>query len=308
MILKLIGVVILVLLGLILLAVLSVLLVPVRYSLSGCYKDQVKAEVRVTWLLHLVSIKVLYEDQMDITVRLLGKRLFSLKESSEEAKGSLKELAEETEEELAEFWEEGTEPGDWGEIPEQEQDREPDLVEEPGEKEREGPDSKDDSRDREEDADFRESRKPKGSPSVSSRIKSIKAKWDQVLSYKETGIAFLQNEENQKTIKLILRQCRAFIRHILPGKIRGRAVLGFEDPSVTGSVLAGLGILYAWYGDAVEIVPVFDEKILEAEGSLKGRIRAGTLLAFAIRVLLNKNFRLLVTRWRRKGGIERGRE
>ena len=43
-------------------------------------------------------------------------------------------------------------------------------------------------------------------------------------------------------------------------------------------------------------------KILEAEGRIKGRLRAGTLLVLALRILLNKNFMLLVRRWRRSGG------
>ena len=120
--------------------------------------------------------------------------------------------------------------------------------------------------------------------------------------YKEKALAFWNDESNQKTIRLILRQAKAMIRHVLPRKVRGKAVFGFEDPAVTGKVLSGLSVVYAWYGDKVEIVPMFDQKILEAEGSLKGRVQAGVLGVRCLRVLLNKNFRRLLWGFLKNGG------
>ena len=61
-------------------------------------------------------------------------------------------------------------------------------------------------------------------------------------------------------------------------------------------------MVYAWYGDRFEIVPVFDRKILEVEGSLKGRVQAGDLLARCVRVLLDKNFRRLLWGFLKNGG------
>ncbi len=63
-----------------------------------------------------------------------------------------------------------------------------------------------------------------------------------------------------------------------------------------------MSVVYAWYGDRFEIVPVFDRKILEVEGSLKGRVQAGALLARCVRVLLDKNFRRLLWGFLKNGG------
>lgn len=289
-ILKIIGIVILLVLGLVLLALLLVLLVPVRYSLSGSYGSGVKGKARITWLLHALSVGVTYEDGLDIAVRILGKRLFQKKEQ---------------------------EPF----LPEEE----PDMgICSLGEEEPDG-----DSADGEEFMPYEETfldeefvtddkpaaETPKGKNSDSRKEKinltgrfqglaeSFQKKWNRIAEHKERITAFVTDEENKKTFRLIWRQFRTLIRHILPTKVRGTLVFGFDDPAATGNVLAALSILYAWYGDAIRITPVFDEKILEVEGSLKGRIRAGTLLMLLVRILLNKNFRVLVRRWRKEGGI-----
>ena len=102
-------------------------------------------------------------------------------------------------------------------------------------------------------------------------------------------------------MKLILRQVKALLRHILPRKASGYVVFGFDDPYTTGQVLAAASLFYAWYGQNIELIPMFEEPALEGELKLKGRIRMGTLLWCGLRVFLNKNFRVLLKRWRNMG-------
>lgn len=301
-ILKIIGIVILLVLGLVLLALLLVLLAPVRYSLSGSYGSGVKGKAKVTWFLHALSVGVTYEDGLDIVVRILGKRLFQKKErepflpeeepdmescslGEEEPDGSRADSKEfVSHEETSPEEEFVTDDKPDAETPKRKKKR----TEKTGKKNK-------NSNSRKEKINLTER--------FQGLTESFKEKWNRIAEYKERVTAFVTDEENKKTFRLIWRQFRAVIRHILPTKVRGTLVFGFDDPAVTGNVLAALSILYAWYGDALRITPVFDEKILEVEGSLKGRIRAGTLLVLLIRILLNKNFRVLVRRWRKKGGI-----
>ena len=63
-ILKVIGWILLGILGLILLTVLTVLLVPIRYRADGVWKEEKYIRGRVTWLLHLLSIRVTYEKEL----------------------------------------------------------------------------------------------------------------------------------------------------------------------------------------------------------------------------------------------------
>lgn len=307
-ILKIIGIVILAVMGLLFLILLLVLLVPVRYSLSGSYYSAIKAQAKITWLLHALSLGITYEDELNISVRVLGIPLFQKKEDGKDTLEHLEETAENLEEETV--CEAGNaadveicslgEDGHRDEVCEEE-----DILPEDDCFEEAVPKSPK-SRKRKKSKKKRESSdRKKGS--LSERIKglagSVRETWNRAGEYKERVTAFVTDQENQKTFRLILRQLKAMIRHVLPVKARGKLTFGFEDPCTTGNVLAIFAVLYAWYEDAVQITPVFDEQILEGEGSLKGRIRAGTLLVFLIRIILNKNFRVLVKRWRRNGGI-----
>lgn len=299
-ILKIIGIVILLVLGLVLLALLLVLLVPVRYSLSGSYGSGVKGKAKVTWFLHALSVGVTYEDGLDIVVRILGKRLFQKKEQEPF-------LPEEEPDMGICSLEPGESDGSWADGEEFVSHEETSPEEEFVTDDKPAAETPKRKKKRTEKTGKKNSDSRKEKINLTERFQglteSFKEKWNRIGEYKERVTAFVTDEENKKTFRLIWRQFRAVIRHILPTKVRGTLVFGFEDPAVTGNVLAALSILYAWYGDALRITPVFDEKILEMEGSLKGRIRAGTLLVLLIRILLNKNFRVLVRRWRKKRGI-----
>ncbi len=442
MILKILGIVILAVLGLMAAVLFLVFLVPVRYGVSGSYYGKPRGTVKITWLLHALSVKVTYEDGLDVTARVLGKRVFQRKEEGAKVKEELEEDLKDTAGKVMDLAEEGlgvdfVETADEGdaermgdgprgdeeegqerteagraetaglqrsEAGEDEKTRrqrteaggeeeavgdqetrqrmseggagEEDIGEKRGrsgqraemfcgdiltadlredggttqecpdqgrqgegeEKDREnGEDGagrkrkrcrrggrskkkckRDTERSRGNDGkkgmsddgffdieDQEEDRKsPEGGLTGKAKraAESVKTAWSRMEEYKEKALSFWNDEQNHKTIKVILRQIKAIIRHIIPRKVRGKAVFGFDDPGTTGKVLSGLSVVYAWYGDKFEIVPVFDRQILEVEGSLKGRVQAGALLARCVRVLLDKNFRRLLWGFLKNGG------
>ena len=79
MILKVIGVILLVILGLILAAVLLILFVPVRYRADVSFEGKPDGEAAVSWLLHLVRIRVSYHEQADVSGRVLWFKLFDVR-------------------------------------------------------------------------------------------------------------------------------------------------------------------------------------------------------------------------------------
>lgn len=112
-------------------------------------------------------------------------------------------------------------------------------------------------------------------------------------------VRFLEDEENKQTFRLLWRQLKALIRHILPTDLRGKVRFGFDDPYTTGQVLTYISPFYSLYGKKFQVIPVFEEPVMEGEGWLKGRIRFGTVLILGIRVLLDQNFRKLLRQWRK---------
>ena len=79
MILKVIGVILLVILGLILAAVLLILFVPVRYRADVSFEGKPDGEAEVSWLLHLVRIRVSYHEHADVSGRVLWFKLLDVR-------------------------------------------------------------------------------------------------------------------------------------------------------------------------------------------------------------------------------------
>lgn len=341
-ILKLLGILVLILLGLILGVLLLILFVPVRYRIEGSYYEWLKGKVRVTWLLHIVSVTAAYEDEFSILIRLFGFRLFKpVEESREDAEEMLVHAMEVTDEDAEEFsgdilkdversgkkrlTEEGKLPEDNASGSErtnsEEKRKEPQkmepqkssrLNEEPGPGSSDQAGSVQEGSDQNSSDKEHESKKTIGgkAQAAADRLSSIFAK----LKYSFEGIcdklktikekkeeiqAWISNENNRKTIRLLLRQLKKLIRHLLPKKGKGEVVFGFDDPYTTGQVLTAVSAVYPFCHKQLDIYPVFDRQVFTAEGHFKGRIRAGTLLLIAGRMLLDKNFRGLLRKWLR---------
>lgn len=320
LILKILGMVILVVLGLVLTALLLVLLVPVRYRFWCSYEEEAKAKVKVTWLLHLVSVLATYDKSLNLSIRLLGFPLGGSKKKEKDAE-----------------WEEdeaGGEDGDTGDSYPADSREASDTKEryladsqETGNTKDEHP--KDSHSAEERKADDRQTdrssagdgckkeRKVRGkkwkSFSPGKLLRKIKFRFqavcDKVKAVEEKGRKlhqFLTEPANQKSFGHIMK----ILKHILPRKMKGSLEFGLADPAATGYVTALCSLAYARYGDSLEITPVFDEQVLKARVEGKGRIFLGVLLFWSARILMNKNFRdLIFKRGRKKdGGEENGRE
>lgn len=72
LILKIIGIIVLILIGLLLLLLLAVLFVPLRYRGKGSYFGEPQGFLKVSWLLHILSIRLQYEKEMTAVIRIFG--------------------------------------------------------------------------------------------------------------------------------------------------------------------------------------------------------------------------------------------
>jgi len=76
-ILKIIGIIILAILGIVILLLALTLFVPFRYDISGHYydKEDYKAEVRCSYLLHIISFSLSYEKELASSLKLFGIKM-----------------------------------------------------------------------------------------------------------------------------------------------------------------------------------------------------------------------------------------
>lgn len=289
-ILKWLGILLLVLLGLVLTVLLAVLFVPIRYEAEGSFRGELLAKGQISWLWRLFSIQAVYDGDTEVSLRIFGVK-----------PGRKKETAERTEK---------TETPDpvvtgSGKRPEEEvpvYESRP-KAEAPASEKHQG--TEEGIKEKVPAAETKNAKNGQKKKRVrQSLFQKIKVTFQRICGKLKTAeerwqklMEFLEKEENKNTFRLLKRQVIRFFKHVLPGKVSGTVRFGFEDPYTTGRILTYISPFYGWYGRTIQVIPVFDEQVLDGELSLKGRIRIATLLFIGFQVWRDKNFRTLLKRW-----------
>ena len=115
---------------------------------------------------------------------------------------------------------------------------------------------------------------------------------------KEVFLAFYNEAHNHQWFTAFWHRLKKLLLKILPRADRLYLHFGFEDPATTGQVLGGLSILYPICGEKMELCPEFNEEILEGEVKCHGRIRPVSLVIFAVKSFLNKQFFSMVKQFK----------
>ena len=112
---------------------------------------------------------------------------------------------------------------------------------------------------------------------------------------------FLTNERTKAAISLIWKDAKGLLHHVLPTKLEGDVTFGCDDPAITGTVLAVLGMTFPFHKNRIHVNPLFDgENQLTGNVFLKGRIYGIVLIKAAIEIYFNKNIKYVINRWKHK--------
>ncbi|MDO4295452.1 MAG: DUF2953 domain-containing protein [bacterium] len=329
-IVKVIVFLLLLLFGLLLTALLLLLLVPFRYRLEAAFHGKPRGSGRITWLFHLLSLQVAYEEEWKFSLSLFGRDLFQKQEEKERVEEAVEQLAEEGKEIGKEMVQEEISEAEPIPIskPKEEAKPEPKEEEKPESKEERTPEPKQESKKEAKSAPKTEA-KPLSEPSeeqgrwerclgrleqkkrqildkLQGMKKGLERQWKQKKSLWELLKREVSSPQNQKSMRLLLRQAKAMLRHVLPKKAKGHIEFGLEDPSLMGQILAGAALLYPLYGEQIQIVPVFDKKHLEGEILICGRVRVGTMGVLALRLLFDETIRKWLRRFLRSESVDGG--
>ncbi|WHE88454.1 hypothetical protein [Lachnoanaerobaculum gingivalis] len=269
--LKIIGIVILAIIALALLIILMVLFIPIRYRGKIYFKEVLDIALSVTWFFKFLSLNITYKDGLDI----IGKAgwLFKVYSNHDDDTDTNKEIedyeskVEETvdtvnENKKDDITLENTKKVDVLEV---------------------------DNKIKELDKQEKKQSKKKKSKSKKKKSSAKKeSKLDKLINKAKDIHYLLTEEENKKTLLLMLEKTKNLLVHILPKKIVGFFKFGFDDPSTTGQVLEAVAIFYPLYRDDFKIVPMFYDEIIEVDISFKGRLRVFYALYIGLILWLNK--------------------
>ncbi|MGI6055435.1 MAG: DUF2953 domain-containing protein [Bilifractor sp.] len=111
-------------------------------------------------------------------------------------------------------------------------------------------------------------------------------------------IDYLESESFYCFKEMALKQIGALIHHILPRRIDGYVEFGTDDPALTGQILGIFAIFYPKIPGSLQIRTDFQQKVLEGDADLRGHIILIVPLVRILRIVTNKEFRVLMRRIR----------
>lgn len=289
LVLKIIGIIIAVILGILVLLILIILLVPVRYqgeaAADGTWKG-ISAKIKVHWFFHLIAFSAEYKDEaffwrLRIAWKKMGTDSEDGQESAVEEKTEIRQ--EPAVEEQAEY-----------------KEKEEVSADEAGTEDRLEKEEKTDTKTEENverllqkpEKNEEESQIPPAdeeTPFLFEKIAGRLRAFFQKIKYtfqrlcgkiktlsekKEKVKEFLTDEVHRRAFQKTKTEFSRLMRRIRPKKLKGTVHYGFEDPYHTGQVLAALGVVYPWLGEAVSVYPDFEKRILQGDLYVKGTVRA----------------------------------
>ncbi|MEE0811429.1 DUF2953 domain-containing protein, partial [Blautia sp.] len=277
------GILLLIVLGILLLAVLAALFCPVTYSAVGRRDAEAyEGRVRIGWLFRLISFTFTFESEKDgdFCIRIFG---IPLNRKKEEA--SKKSLQTSQRDEFK--------PAD----PEK-------IVEKKTEQEHGEKTEKEAERKIETDSVLQKLQEfLKQIPGIPKKFLDVLKKisltvhhiCDKINQIKE----FLESERFARLKALFFQEGKRTICHIRPRKIKGHIKIGTGDPYRTGQLLAVAGIFFPVYGEHITIEPYFEQKILEGNMSVKGRIYGSFFVRLAWRLFRDSDIRFMIKKIKR---------
>lgn len=156
----------------------------------------------------------------------------------------------------------------------------------------------------------KKTKKTKKKLNIFAKIEEIKekieAKWtafkEDFLSLnnkKEAVLKFINAEGTADGIFYLLTQSKILVKMILPKKIKGWLRFGTGDVYTEGQYLTYLCFLYPLYAGKFEIIPEWDEEVIEVDASFSGKIRMFAMLLIGLKLLFSKKVKALLRNFNR---------
>lgn len=154
------------------------------------------------------------------------------------------------------------------------------------------------------------SKKTKKKFNIFAKIEEIKekieAKWtafkETFLSLnnkKEAVLKFINAEGTADGIFYLLTQSKILIKMILPKKIKGWLRFGTGDVYTEGQYLTYLCFVYPLYAGKFDIIPDWEEEVIEVDASFSGKIRMFAMLLIGLKLLFSKKVKALLRNFNR---------
>lgn len=335
LILKIIGIILGALLAVLLIGLCIALFVPVRYQIEAGRTEAegappIEASVKITWLLHLINIRIRYPADVYLRVRIFLFTIFRLPQERKKERGrKVSGKKKNDKEEAAGKRNRNDAENEHGRSQEVESGRNAESSQSvEGGRNAESSQSLEDVG---KAASVRsEAQKSTAAESIQKLesvqepghekqkipfLKKLKKKLVQIrrifqkIWYSLTGICdkiktiwenieyytdILRSDTFKQAFSLCKDELFSIFSYIRPRKFQADLTVGMDDPAATGKILSYYGMLYPFIGSCVNVIPDFERKRMEGTVFIKGKIRLFNFIKAALRIYFNKDIRKLL--------------
>ena len=302
LILKIIGVILAVILGLLLLAICIVLFVPICYKAdlhgSGNARE-LTVHAKVSWLFGLIkAVFALENGKTDLSVRIAWKKFGDSDPVEDKAEDRVEEKPKPEKKAVMQEKQviQGEEKQDdtTNRITDKAVEDQTEKAEKSEQSAKTRPESTEKKqrkkKDRKEDSDSASKIEQ-----ITEKIKCTYHKFcdkiNEITEKKDKITDFLTDETHKNAFLKLKNEAFHLLKKLKPKKIQGEITFGFEDPSLTGRLLAWISMIYPWIGEHTDITPDFEHRTLSGDLSIRGRLYVITPVVTAIRLILSKAVR-----------------
>jgi len=275
------------LLLILLVLILVVLFVPITYSAKASRYEEICAEGKAGWLFNFFMLKIIYKEKEEYFFKIAGIKVFSTQNTEIDKENSFKnddiEFKENKKDAFIELKQEKSD-ANYSENVNKDKKEKKKKQKKPIKKEQPKEEKYKDKIKFKNKAKKKSKNKEKDNPTIKDRIKEIKE--------------FFDRDEYKGVIKFVLFHIKKTVLSFLPKKFKARLIFGTEDPALTGCILGGASMLYAFTKDKLIITPDFEETKLQGEVDFKGRIYIAVIVYHGLRVILDKRVRKIIKEYK----------
>ena len=295
-----------ILLGLVLLALAFVLFCPVRYKVSAKKETddwkQSEGTGCISWLFHAVTFRVMLKNgEIQTVFRLFGIPVLKKRREKKQKKANVniqKEPKKDSRQDVQQLQKRKEENPT--EATTYVQQKEEMTQEQNAEKSSEKEDP---------EADRRNSvvriwmRLWNNYTRFRDKLRYIERKVKNIHDQMSWWRAFLEHPRVKAAFSLVWKHAKFLIGHVLPVKVEGKVTFSTEDPSLSGTILAVLGMSVPFHKNCVDVIPLFNgENYLRGYVDMRGRIYGFVFARAALVIYFNKNVKYVIKRWKHKEG------
>ena len=129
--------------------------------------------------------------------------------------------------------------------------------------------------------------------SIIDKIKNIYNKiYDKIKIIKENKAVidkFFNDKIHKKAIHKVFKEIKVLLMKLKPYDLKGNLQYGFEDPALTGKVLAVYSMASPFIGGDLNVMPLFDNELFyKGNISFKGKIRPSYFVSAIIKLAVRK--------------------